>query len=306
MLNKIIADDNGRIDKYLSEKMDCSRNTIQIMIKKQLVILNGEVVKANAKIKIGDKILIKKEEVISVITKADIPVEIVFEDEHLLIINKQRGLVVHPANGHENDTLVNALIDKISDFGPINGEIRPGIVHRIDKDTSGLLVVAKTQKAHEELVEMLKRKEITRKYLCLVHGTVSYDRGKIDAPIGRDPENRKKMAVTAMNSKVAVTHFVTKERFDKFSLLECTLDTGRTHQIRVHLSHLEHPIVGDQVYGYRRDDGMPGQMLQSYYIEFTHPITGLKIKHELLLEDYISKYIDTIRKEENEQANSNN
>jgi 23S rRNA pseudouridine1911/1915/1917 synthase len=305
MLNKIIVDDNGRIDKYLSEKLECSRNTVQIMIRKNLVKVNNEIVKANAKLKIGDVIRIEKEEPKIVIEKADIPVEIVFEDDYLLVINKQRGLVVHPANGHQNDTLVNALIDKINDFGPINGEIRPGIVHRIDKDTSGLLVVAKTQEAHEKLVEMLKKKEITRKYLCLVHGFVSYDRGKIDAPIGRDPENRKKMAVTAMNSKVAVTHFMTKQRYEKFSLLECTLDTGRTHQIRVHLSHLEHPIVGDQVYGYRRDDGMPGQMLQSYYIKFIHPITGQVVEHELELEEYISTNIDSIRKEENEKSNSN-
>lgn len=307
MKKQIKCDETMRLDKYLVKKLDFSRNQVQELIKKELVLVNDQVQKANYKLKLDQKITIEEELKVINIIKYDLDVPIVYEDEHLLIVNKPRNLVVHPANGHQNDTLVNVLANKLADFKPINGVIRPGIVHRIDKDTSGLLVVAKDQKTNDCLVEMLKNKEIIRKYIALIHNSIDYDRGTINAPIGRSEKDRKKMDVTSKNSKKAITHFKTLKRYKNYSLIECTLETGRTHQIRVHLSHLNFPIVGDQTYGYKRDQHLTnGQMLQSYYIKFTHPITQNIIEFELELDPYIKNYINEIEKGEKDESDSEN
>ena len=244
-----------RIDKFLAEEMkDLTRSHIQKLVDEGFVLLNGIVPKGNAKVKQGDKmeVSIPDAEEIDVLPE-DIPLDIVYEDDCMLVVNKPQGMVVHPAAGNYTGTMVNALLYYCGDsLSGINGEKRPGILHRIDKDTSGLLLVAKNDIAHIKLSEQIKEHSLTREYFALVHGNIKEDSGTIDAPIGRHPEDRKKMTITDKNSREAVTHYFVEERFGKYTLVRCRLETGRTHQIRVHMSKNGHPIVGDKTYGVKK------------------------------------------------------
>ncbi len=273
---EIVVNDNNllRIDKYLMDTQDMSRSKIKKMIDNGYILVNNKNVKASYSVKENDVITIMDyEEDIDVIPQ-DIPLDIVYEDEYLLVVNKPSGMVVHPAPGNYKDTLVNALMYHCNNLSSVNGSIRPGIVHRIDADTSGLLLVAKNDKVHDDLARQISEKSVVRKYICLVHGIISEDTATIDAPIGRDANNRKKMCVTGDNSKEAVTHIKVLERYNDETLIECTLETGRTHQIRVHMAYINHPVVNDPVYGYNKlDDKNFGQMLHAKEIGFVHPIT---------------------------------
>ena len=264
-----INDETGRIDVVLSNMLEESRSKIQRKIKDGKVLVNNKEISCNYQVAKGDIIELFKEEVTSNLEKKEIPLDIVFEDENLLIINKQSGLVVHPAPGHINDTLVNALL---VDYPLTDDLLRPGIVHRLDKDTSGLMLVAKNEETKEALSLMLKKKEVKRTYLALVEGVIKPARGTIDAPIGRDPKDRLKMKVIA-GGKEAVTHFKVLKRYQNKTLIECQLDTGRTHQIRVHLAYINHPVVNDPVYGHSKKTTSFGQMLHSYKIELVEPLT---------------------------------
>ncbi|NUU77948.1 RluA family pseudouridine synthase [Paenibacillus xylanilyticus] len=265
-----------RIDKYITEAMDdVSRSQVQLWIGDGLVTVNGAVVKANAKLAEGDLIELQIPEPTAVeIIAEDIPLEVVYEDSDVIVINKPRGLVVHPAPGHTSGTLVNALMYHCKDLSGINGELRPGIVHRIDKDTSGLLMAAKNDRAHASLAAQLKDHSVNRRYIALVHGHLSHDQGTIDAPIGRDTYDRKMYTVTERNSKHAVTHFNVTERINDYTLLELKLETGRTHQIRVHMKFIGHPLVGDPIYGRNKGIKMNGQALHAAILGFVHPTTG--------------------------------
>ncbi|WP_430022716.1 RluA family pseudouridine synthase [Paenibacillus sp. MABNR03] len=265
-----------RIDKYITEAMDdVSRSQVQLWIGDGLVTVNGTVVKANAKLAEGDLIELQIPEPTAVeIIAEDIPLEVVYEDSDVIVINKPRGLVVHPAPGHTSGTLVNALMYHCKDLSGINGELRPGIVHRIDKDTSGLLMAAKNDRAHASLAAQLKDHSVNRRYIALVHGHLSHDQGTIDAPIGRDTYDRKMYTVTERNSKHAVTHFNVTERINDYTLLELKLETGRTHQIRVHMKFIGHPLVGDPIYGRNKGIKMNGQALHAAILGFVHPTTG--------------------------------
>lgn len=268
-----VLENNIRLDNYLIDKLDSSRNKIQKLIKNNSILVNDKNTKSSYLVKTGDIITITdvKEES-SNIEPEDIKLDIVYEDEYLLVVNKPSGMVVHPGCGNRKHTLVNALMhhSKLSNLD----NIRPGIVHRIDAYTSGLLMVAKDDKTHRELALELKSNKAKRKYLALVHGVIVEDTATIDAPIGRDTKNRKKMCVTPINSKDAITHIKVLERYIDTTFIECTLETGRTHQIRVHLSYINHPIVNDSVYGYKKQINPTfGQMLHAYTLGFTHPVT---------------------------------
>ncbi|MCM3171137.1 RluA family pseudouridine synthase [Paenibacillus sp. MER 99-2] len=265
-----------RIDKYITESIDnVSRSQVQLWISEGHVTVNSGVVKANAKLAEGDLVVLQIPEPKAVeIIPEDIPLEVVYEDSDVIVINKPRGLVVHPAPGHTSGTLVNALMHHCKDLSGINGELRPGIVHRIDKDTSGLLMAAKNDRAHASLAAQLKDHSVNRRYIALAHGHLSHDQGTIDAPIGRDTNDRKMFTVTERNSKHAVTHFNVTERINDYTLLELKLETGRTHQIRVHLKFIGHPLVGDPVYGRNKGIKMQGQALHAAILGFVHPTTG--------------------------------
>lgn len=266
-----------RIDKYVKTLLDddTSRSQIQIWIDDGHIEVNGLAVKANYKVAEGDRVTLIIPEAESVeIAAEDIPLDIYFEDRDVIVVNKPRGMVVHPAPGHSSGTLVNALMAHCQDLSGINGELRPGIVHRIDKDTSGLLMAAKNDKAHASLAAQLKEHSVTRKYLALVHGNLSHDQGTVDAPIGRDPHDRKMYTVIDRNSKHAVTHFHVVERFGDYTLLELKLETGRTHQIRVHMKFIGHPLVGDPMYGRSKGIKFNGQALHAAVLGFVHPSTG--------------------------------
>lgn len=273
--------ENVRIDVFLTENTEFSRNKISQVIKKGEVLVNNKKVSASYKVKIGD-VINYNEPVPDIIDlepeKMDL--DIVYEDDYLVIINKPSGLVVHPAVGNYSHTLVNGLLyhfNKISN----KKSIRPGIVHRLDKDTSGLMIVAKDDKTHDLLAGMIKNKKVERKYLALVWGILRHEKGTIDAPIGRDINDRQKYTVTDINSKNSITHFKVIERFKEVSLLECKLDTGRTHQIRVHMEYIGHPIVNDPVYGRRKIINDFGQMLHSKSIKLIHPITNKELFFEV-------------------------
>jgi len=270
-----------RLDAYLAEITDYSRSKIQKLIKDDLVLVNNKKTSASASLKEGDtiKYTLVEEEIIDILPEK-MELDIVFEDEFLAVINKKSGVVVHPAVGNYQHTLVNGLMYH---FNQISKEksIRPGIVHRLDKDTSGLMVVAKNDQVHEKLSAMIGKKEIERKYLSLVWGVVRHDKGTIDAPIGRDINNRQKYTVTPINSKDSITHFKVLERFKEATLLECKLDTGRTHQIRVHMNYIGHPIINDPVYCNKKIINDFGQMLHSKSIKFVHPITNEKLSFEI-------------------------
>lgn len=261
-----------RLDVWLTGHTDLSRSQVKQFIDEGLVLVNGTTVKAGYKLKAGDQVDISIPEPQEVDVLADnIPLDIVYEDDVLAVINKPKGLTVHPAAGNWNGTLVNALLHRFQHLSRLGGPLRPGIVHRLDKDTSGLMLVAKTDDAHLFLAEQLKEHHIQRWYLALVHGNLKHDTGTIEAPIGRHPKDRKRMAVVD-GGREAVTHFTVQERFLRHTLVECRLETGRTHQIRVHFSAIHHPIVGDPVYGSRGEQlGATSQMLHAYYLGFTHP-----------------------------------
>lgn len=263
-----------RIDKYLSDtqNINFSRAKIQKLMDKGLILVNGKQVKNSYKVSNGDNIVISDMVEDMSVNPEKMDINIIYEDDDLMVINKKSGVVVHPAPGNYSGTLVNGLMYLSKDLSKLNGEFRPGIVHRIDKDTSGLLIVAKNDTAHRILAEELKEKKIKRKYIALVSGIINHDIGEIDAPIGRDSSDRKKMCVTSINSKDAITHFKVLERYKNASLLECELETGRTHQIRVHMKYINHPVVNDPIYG-KNSHGSFGQLLHAKEIIFTHPTT---------------------------------
>ena len=272
---KVIDNDGIRLDKYLMDKLDVSRSKIQKLVDNENILVNGMKTKSSYVVKLNDiiEILSMDDEEIDVEAE-NIELDIVYEDDYLLVVNKPSGMVVHPGNGNYNHTLVNALMYHCNNLSTVNGSIRPGIVHRIDADTSGLLLVAKNDMAHNDLAKQISEKSVVRKYVCLVHGVINEDSATIDAPIGRDKNNRKKMCVTADNSKDAVTNIRVLERFSSSTLIECSLETGRTHQIRVHMEYINHPVVNDPVYGYNKlDDKDFGQMLHAKEIGFIHPVT---------------------------------
>lgn len=282
-MEKIIAKHGGeRIDKFLAQKLDKSRSLVQKLIKDELVLVNGEVVKTNYSVADGDEIDVIQLDVVdnTNIIPQPMDLDIVYEDDDLLVINKPSGLVVHPAPGHYQDTLVNGLLAYSNKLSDINGEFRPGIVHRIDKDTSGLLVVCKNNESHEALANQLSDKTLFRQYLAIVHGEIEEDEGEIIAPIGRDPRDRVKMAVVAKNSKEAQTNFKVLERYDHYTLVSCNLLTGRTHQIRVHFDFINYPLVGDPLYGIKPTIDTKGQALHAYKLGFIHPRSGEYMEFE--------------------------
>ena len=287
-----------RIDKYLCEQTQLTRSRIQQLIEQGAVEVNGKATKSNYKINPGDLIEVSYEDLSELdVVAQDIPLDIRYEDSDVIVINKPRGMVVHPANGNQQGTLVNALLYHCKDLSGINGVLRPGIVHRIDKDTTGLIIVAKNDKAHLELSKQLQDKTVNRLYYALVHGTFAHDYGTIDAPIGRDETDRQKMAVTEKNSTEARTHFRVLERFKDYSLVECRLETGRTHQIRVHMRYIDHPIVGDEKYGYRRTMKIGGQLLHAHQLEFVHPSTGEKMVVEAEIPQDFAEVLQRLRAE---------
>ncbi|HFI0594898.1 TPA: RluA family pseudouridine synthase [Streptococcus suis] len=263
-----------RLDKALSELTELSRSMANDQIKAGQVLVNGQVKKAKYTVQEGDIITYQVPEIEEIDYVAeDIPLDIVYQDEDVAVVNKPQGMVVHPSAGHTSGTLVNALLYHVKDLSGINGVLRPGIVHRIDKDTSGLLMIAKNDEAHTKLAAELKDKKSLRKYWAIVHGNLPNDRGVIEAPIGRSEKDRKKQAVTA-KGKDAVTRFQVLERFGDYTLVELTLETGRTHQIRVHMAYIGHPVAGDEVYGPRKTLKGHGQFLHARTLGFTHPRTG--------------------------------
>lgn len=263
-----------RLDLYLTEILKESRNFILKNIKLGNILVNGNIVKGGYSLKENDKIVIKDLTVDTSINKEDIPLDILYEDNDIIVVNKKSGMVVHPGNGNYSHTLVNALMAHTDDLSDEGGSERCGIVHRIDKDTSGILLVAKTNKAHRILSDGFKNKTIKRKYIALVYGVINNNYGKIVAPIGRSKTDRKKMAVTDENSKEATTNFKVLERYKNSTLVELILETGRTHQIRVHMDYIGHPVVNDPTYGRRKKINDYGQMLHAEYLGFNHPITG--------------------------------
>lgn len=274
ILEYTITEEKGRLDKVLVEAFpQFSRSQIQAWLKEDRVTVNDETSRANYKVKADDKIVINRPEpqVIEAVAQ-DLPLEIIYEDDSVMVINKPQGMVVHPSAGHPDGTLVNALMFHSDKLSTINDVIRPGIVHRIDKDTSGLLMVAKNDEAHLYLAEQLKEKKALRKYVALVHGEIPHEKGTITAPIGRSKDNRQKQAVVG-DGKPAVTHFTVLERFEEFTLVECQLETGRTHQIRVHMDYIGFPIAGDPLYGPKKTLSGPGQFLHAKTLGFEHPVT---------------------------------
>ena len=277
----ISVEDNEdtRIDKYLSLKLELSRSKIQKLISEDKVLVNGKVVSNSYSVKLEDEIEVNDKLDYSISVEAeDIPLNIVYEDDDLLVINKESGMVVHPAPGHYSGTLVNALLFR---YGELAGDaFRPGIVHRLDKDTSGLMLVAKNEEMLEKLSGMIANREVERHYLAIVDGVIKHETGTVDAPIGRDLNNRQKMAVTDVNGKDAITHFKVLERFENHTLIECKLDTGRTHQIRVHMAYIGYPVCNDPLYGKGKCTEF-GQMLHSYVIKFNHPRNGKELAFEV-------------------------
>ena len=276
-----------RLDKYIAQEIEeMSRNSVQILIKNENVLVNGKLEKASYNLKNGDKIEIMiPDPILDEVTPEDIPLDIYYEDSDVIVINKPSGMVVHPAPGSLNHTLVNALMFHCKDLSGINGIIRAGIVHRIDKDTSGLLVACKNDFSHQDLSLQFFNKEVKRKYYAIVIGEINHNLGKIDAPIGRDPKNRQMMAVVD-GGKHAVTHFKVLKRFKGYTLVELELETGRTHQIRVHMKYIGFPLLGDPVYGPKKVEGEHGQFLHAKTLGFTHPRTKKFLEFDSPLPDY--------------------
>ncbi len=269
-------DNDSRLDRFLIGNMyDYSRSFIQGLVREAFIRVNGKPSKNSYRVKTGDRVSVtipKPQD--AKVEAADIPLNIVYEDNWLLVINKPAGMTVHPAPGNSSGTLVNALLYRYDSLPQVDGTIRPGIVHRLDKDTTGLLVVAKDEKAYKALIAQFKRHSVNRRYIALVRGILREDRGTIDAPIGRHPVNRKKMAVTARNSRHALSHFSVIKRFQGYTLVEVKLETGRTHQIRVHMQYIGHPIVGDTKYGRPGVLGATNLMLHAAVLGFVHPEKG--------------------------------
>lgn len=289
-----------RIDVFLAENMeDLSRSGVQKLIDEGMITLNGGKTKANYKLREKDIIDVTVPEVKEVeILPEDIPLDILYEDTDVIVVNKPQGMVVHPAPGHTSGTLVNALMFHCGDdLSGINGEKRPGIVHRIDKDTSGVLMIAKNDMAHQSLAAQLAEHSITRKYNAVVYNGFNEDEGTIDKPIGRNPQDRKKMAVTEKNSRHAVTHYRVMERMEKFTLIEAQLETGRTHQIRVHMTYIGHPLLGDPVYGPKKQPiNLEGQALHARVLGFIHPRTGEYMEFEAPLPPHFEALLERLRK----------
>lgn len=288
---------NIRLDKLLTQlNRSYTRSYIQSWIKEGLVYVNGKNVKANYLTKKDDVITwsIKEKTKIELLPE-NIPLSIIFEDDDLLILNKQKGLVVHPSESYPKGTLVNGLLNYTETLADAAGEHRPGIVHRLDKDTSGLLVVAKTNVAYKLLTEQFANRTVTRKYQTLVHGSLKHEQGTIDAPIGRHPKKRQQMAVIS-DGKQAITHFKVIERLANFTRIECQLETGRTHQIRVHLAHIGHPVVGDPIYCRKKRFNNNGQILHAFYLSFRHPITNERMSFKTNLPAYFKEVLQQIRK----------
>ena len=287
-----------RIDKYLVDKIDESRSTIAKMIDEEYILVNGKKTKANYVVKVNDLIEVKDGFIEEMdIVPENIPLDIIYEDDDIIVVNKESGMVVHPGNGNESGTLVNALLYHANNLSDVNGEIRPGIVHRIDKDTSGLMIVAKNNKAHDILADRLSRHEIKREYIALLKGEFLSDTATVDAPIGRDKINRKRMAVTAENSKNAITHFRVLERYKDYTLVRLQLETGRTHQIRVHMNYIGYPVYNDPVYTNDKCSSF-GQFLHSASLSFLHPITGEELNFEVDIPEEFKKFIDTLEKKQ--------
>ena len=289
-----------RIDRYLAEQgPEFSRSYLQKLLKEQKVTADGRPVKANYKIPPGAEIQVEIPDMeVPDIRPEDIPLDILYEDEHLLVVNKPKGMVVHPAAGHTEGTLVNAVMAHCGDnLSGINGVLRPGIVHRIDKDTTGALVICKEDAVHRDLAEQLKEHSIKRRYRAIVQGNLKEDEGTIEGPIGRHPTDRKKMAINYKNGKDAVTHYKVLERFGQYTYIECRLETGRTHQIRVHMTSIGHPLLGDTVYGSSKNPfHLQGQTLHAMILGFRHPVTGEYIEFEAPLPDYFLKLLEKLRK----------
>lgn len=297
---KIVVDQNQeRLDKYLANYSDYSRSTIIKMLESGFILVNDKKEKASYKVRENDIIEILdgyKEETNIVPMAMDI--DILYEDDDIMVINKPSGLVVHPGSGNYDNTLVNGLMHYTNSLSDINGEERPGIVHRIDKDTSGLLLVAKNNKAHAILTEYFKNHEnIKREYIALLCGAFPHDSATIDAPIGRDPKDRKKMTVTAENSKEAITNMKVIKKYQNYTLVSCILKTGRTHQIRVHMSYIGYPIYNDPVYNTKKATEF-GQFLHSYKMDFIHPITKKELHFEAPLPKYFQDFIDSLDKDQ--------
>lgn len=293
----IKSDSDGiRLDKYLARNTTFSRSYLQKLIDEERIKINGKIIKSSQKVKCGDVITIEPPPAQTIEAKPEeIPLDIIFEDEYLIIINKPQNMVVHPAPGNYTGTLVNALLFSQRNLSTINGVIRPGIVHRLDKDTSGLIIIAKDDKAHKGLSSQLKNHLIEKKYLTLVHGIIKNDEDTICTAIGRNPKDRKKMSVVE-DGKEAITSYKVIERLNnKYTFLEVIIKTGRTHQIRVHMSYIGHPIVGDAVYGKKVNEfGLTGQLLHSYSLGFVHPITGIYMNFIAPLPNYFIKTLKSI------------
>ena len=289
-----IQDEKGRTDKVLVALLpEYSRSQIQHWLKSGVVTVEGEAVRASRKVVSGETLVITIPEPKELdLLPEDLPLEIIYEDDDLAVVNKGQGMVVHPSAGHPNGTLVNALLYHLKSLSSINVVIRPGIVHRIDKDTSGLLMVAKNNATHESLAQQLKDKTTLRKYVALVHGNISHDKGTINAPIGRSKTNRKVQAVIA-DGKPAVTHFTVLERFENFTLVELQLETGRTHQIRVHMQYIGFPLAGDPIYGPRKTLEGQGQYLHAKKLGFKHPKTGEELVFEVPIP---AQFVNTLAK----------
>lgn len=297
-MEKIVADvDNMRLDAYVVSKYSTlSRNMIQSLIEDGNILVNGKAKKASYKVQMGDSIEITMPEARELNIKPEkIPLEVVYEDDDIIVVNKPKGLVVHPANGNPDGTLVNAIMDLCKgSLSGIGGEIRPGIVHRLDKDTSGLLIVAKNDVAHINMSNQIKDRQVKKIYIALVRGIVGEDEATINMPIGRSTKDRKKMAVRK-DGKEAVTHFKVLKRYSKYTLLEVKIDTGRTHQIRVHMAEIGHPVVGDMVYSNGKNEfGVEGQMLHARSLDFKHPVTGKEMHLEAELPQYFRDVLDRL------------
>ncbi|MCI8310220.1 MAG: RluA family pseudouridine synthase [Clostridia bacterium] len=302
-MNLIVdSNDNGiRIDKYLASKLEFSRVAIQRMIDNGKILVNGDIPKDSYKVNIGDEIVITPEEIKEATLEAEnIPLDIVYEDDDIVVVNKAKGLVVHPGNGNPNGTLVNAIMSYCKDsLSGIGGEIRPGIVHRIDKDTSGLLIIAKNDIAHINISEQIKNHEVKKIYRALVRGRIKENSGTINMPISRSLSDRTKMAVNK-NGKEAITHFKVLKKYKEYTYIEVNIETGRTHQIRVHMAQIGFPLVGDSTYSNGKNPfNVSGQMLHSYKLEFIHPRNGKKMELKADIPEYFKNVIDRLDEEEN-------
>ena len=301
-INAEAVESGKRLDKVIGAHLsDLSRTSIQTMIKEGHVTVNAKSVKASYKVEEGDVIEVTIPDPKSTeILPEDIPLDIVYEDHDVIVVNKPSGMIVHPSAGIYSGTLVNALLYHCKDLSGINGVARPGIVHRIDKETSGLLMVAKNDQAHRSLAKQLEEHTVIRRYVALVHGVIDHNLGRIEAPIGRDQDDRQKMAVTAHNAKSAISNFKVLERFKTMTLIECRLETGRTHQIRVHMQYIGHPVYGDPKYGWKNDDTSHGQYLHAKILGFVHPTTGEQLVFDSELPDYFQEKIAELRGEMHE------